>query len=262
MSDQFRKVYFVRPDGSDDNDGLRNHAEHAFLTIQRAVEAAFHISGLPTSVVTVQVAHGSYAGSINVAGSIPARRDRNGFMIRFIGDEEQPSKVQLEVTNSDAISVSDGASVLIAGMTLATLGSGNIFTATRRATIGHRNCIFGSAASETINASRYAEVYALGPTTVSGGSTTFAHATTRSTISFTSQTITFEEGVSFSRYLWGVNDSTIRLDKSLIVGCATGGISVHIGGVLNVSSLKGEWRGGVEPRVLEGGLVAFGKLPR
>lgn len=255
MSD-FREHYFVRPDGSDGNDGFRDGPSGAFLTIQRAIDAAFSVSTLPTSTVTVHVAHGSYAAGAAISGLIPARPDKNGFMLRIIGDEEQPGEVVIEAVGADAVRCTDGACILVAGMTLRTREAGNLLTAKRRATIAHRNCIFGSAGSETIYAHRYAEVYALGPTTVSGGSLAFAHATARATISFYHQTIIFGDNIRFSDYLWGVNDATVRLDKCRIVGHATGDISVHVNGVLNLISVEGEWRGGTAPRVLDGGVIA------
>ncbi len=260
MSKQFRRMYFVRPDGSDDNDGAQDVPSAAFLTIQRAIEAVFESSIRPTSAVTIRIAHGLYSGGIEISGSVPAKPDRQGFMIRLIGDEDNPGKVELEAVGADAVFVSDGASILIAGMTLRTSEAGNLLTAARRATLAHRNCILSSAASETINAHRYAEVYAMGPTIVSGSSLAFAHATTRSTISFSRETLIFRENVHFSRGLWGINDATVRLDKCRIIGRATGPIGVHINGVLNTSSSEGEWRGGTEPRVLEGGIIAVGKL--
>lgn len=253
---KFRKCYFVRPDGSDNNDGSRDGPSGAFLTIQRAIEAACSVSTLPTSAVTIHVAHGSYSGGIAVSGLIPAKPDKNGFMILLIGDEEHPGSVELEAVGADAVRCTDGACILIAGMTLRTREAGGLLTAKRRATIAHRNCILGSAASETINAHRYSEVYALGLTTVLGGSLAFAHATSRGTISFYRQTIIFGEGVHFSTYLWGVNDATVRLDKCRIIGHATGDIGVHVNGVLNVISTVGEWSGGTLPRVLDGGVIA------
>lgn len=253
---EFRQFYFVRPDGSDNNDGFRDGPSGAFLTIQRAIEAAFSVSTLPTSTVTIHVAHGSYSGGIAVSGLIPAKPDKNGFMLLLIGDEEHPGNVELEAVGADAVRCTDGACILVAGMTLRTREAGNLLTAKRRATIAHRNCVLGAAASETIYAHRYAEVYALGPTTILGGSLAFAHATARATISFYHQTIIFGEGVHFATYLWGVSDATVRLDKCRIVGRATGDIAVHVNGVLNVISAEGEWRGGTEPRVLDGGVIA------
>ncbi len=257
----FRQHYFVRADGVDDNDGTRDDPSGAFLTIQRAVEAAFSVSALPVCTVTIHVAHGHYDAGVTISGLIPAKPDKNGFMLLLVGDEQYPDKVIVEATGADAVRCTDGASILVAGMTLRTRESGNLFTAKRRATIAHRNCVLDSAASETIYAHRYAEVFALGPTTVSGGSLAFAHATARATISFYHQTIIFGDDVRFATYLWGVNDATVRLDKCRISGRATGPITVHVNGTLNLISVEGEWSGGMPPRVLDGGVIATDSLP-
>ncbi|MDQ3078474.1 MAG: hypothetical protein M3R03_00540 [Pseudomonadota bacterium] len=257
----FRQHYFVRPDGLDNNDGSGDHPSAAFQTIQRAVEAVFSVSTLPTSPVTIHLGHGCYRAGIAVAGLIPAKPDKNGFMLLLVGDEEHPDKVVVEAKGTDALRCTDGASILVAGMTLRTHEAGNLFTAKRRATIAHRNCILDSAASETIYAHRYAEVFALGPTTVSGSSLAFAHATARATISFYHQTIIFREDVHFATYLWGVNDATVRLDKCRIIGRATGPITVHVNGTLNLIGVEGDWTGGAPPRVLDGGVIASDSLP-
>ena len=257
----FRECYFVRPDGLDTNGGCRNDPAGAFRTIQRAVEAAYSVFTLPTSTVSIHVAHGCYDAGIVVSGVIPAKPDKNGFMLRLVGDEERPDKVILEAVGTDAVRCTDGASILVAGMTLRTREAGNVFTAKRRATIAHRNCILDSAASETIYAHRYAEVFALGPTRVSGSSLAFAHATARATISFYHQRIIFGEDVHFATYLWGMNDATVRLDKCQIFGRATGPITVHVNGTLNVISVEGQWQGGMAPRVLDGGVIATDELP-
>lgn len=257
----FRQHYFVRADGQDGNDGSRDDPSGAFATIQRAVDAACSVIALPVSTVTIHVAHGCYSAGVAISGSIPAKPDKNGFTLLIVGDEQHPDKMIVESTGADAVRCTDGASVLIAGLTLRTRDAGNLFTAKRRATIAHRNCILDCAASETIYAHRYAEVYALGPTIVTGGSLAFAHATARATISFYHQKIIFREDLRFATYLWGVNDATVRLDKCRISGSATGPITVHVNGTLNLISVEGVWRGGTPPRVLDGGVIATDSLP-
>lgn len=122
---EFRKCYFVRPDGSDRNDGVHDSPSAAFLTVQRAVEAAFSVSTSPTSAVTIHVAHGTYFVGIAISGLAPAKPDKNGFMLRIIGDEQYPDAVKLENTGGDAVRCTDGACILIAGVTLRTHETGS-----------------------------------------------------------------------------------------------------------------------------------------
>jgi hypothetical protein len=247
--------YFVRPGGSDQNDGS---SSAPFLTIQRAVDEAISV-GSSSSVVKIHVGHGRYSGGIRVVGPVPAKPCAEGFRLFITGDVKQPGAVEMSAVAVDALHVSDDARVLIAGMTLKTRGIGNLITSTRRSVVGHRDCIFADAAGETFSASHYSEILARGPSMITGAGTSFAHATTFSTISFAKETITFAPGLKFAAYLWGVNNAIVKLEKARIIGSAAGDIAVHINGVLNVSSLDGEWGGGSEPRVHEGGLVAFGK---
>jgi hypothetical protein len=53
-----------------------------------------------------------------------------------------------------------------------------------------------------------------------------------------------------------VKDATLSSDKCRIIGRATGDINVHVHGVINVICTDGEWRGGKEPRVSDGGVIA------
>ncbi len=55
------RTYYVRPDGSDANDGLANTSGRAFLTVQKAMDAAAAID-FNGFMVTIQLADGTYAG--------------------------------------------------------------------------------------------------------------------------------------------------------------------------------------------------------
>ena len=76
--------YYVRPDGSDSNDGS---ASHAFLSIQ-------HAANLAGPGATVHVASGIYPGGIttNISGTASAR-------IRFVSDEKWGAKVMANGTS-------------------------------------------------------------------------------------------------------------------------------------------------------------------
>lgn len=55
--------------------------------------------------------------------------------------------------------------------------------------------------------------------------------------------------------MWGINDASVYLDSATIVGKAGGGITVHVGGILNVSSCVGKWTGDQPMFVSNGGLI-------
>src|SRR3954447_13757840 len=61
------RTYYVRTDGSDSNNGLANSSSGAFLTIQKAIDT---VGALDLSIynVTVQVADGTYTGTVTVTG--------------------------------------------------------------------------------------------------------------------------------------------------------------------------------------------------
>jgi len=54
--------YFVRTDGSDQNDGLANNSGRAFLTIQHAIDIASAILNIYQYQITIYVADGDYNG--------------------------------------------------------------------------------------------------------------------------------------------------------------------------------------------------------
>lgn len=248
------RTYYVRTDGSDSNDGLANTAGGAFLTIQKAINAAYSLDCNGYNV-TIQIADGTYTGGMLIFGKLTGAFDNGNQPLRIIGNETTPGNVVINPTNADAVRVGDKATVLLAGMRLRTTTSGSALNASNGAYVELRNVDFGTCATETIQSSTFATVRAIGPISVSGASTSFVHATKRSLVSFSDQTLTFTGTPAFGTYLWGLNDASVHLDSATIVGTATGGITVHINSVLQVSSCTGVWTGGVEPSVLTGGRI-------
>lgn len=248
------RTFYVRTDGNDSNNGLSNTSGGAFLTPQRAINAAYALD-CNGFLVTIQIGDGTYNSGMMIFGKLTGAFDNGNQPLRIIGNEGSPGSVVINPTNADALRVGDKATVLVAGMTLRTTTSGNGITASAGAYIEHRNLVFGACASETIWTGPFANVRAIGPTNVTGGSGGFVHATKRSLVSFSDQTLTFTGTPAFSVYIFGINDASVHLDSATIVGTATGGITVHINGVLNVSSCTGKWTGGVEPFVATGGRI-------
>ncbi len=248
------RTFYVRKDGSDSNDGLSNTSGGAFLTIQRAVNAAYSIDARG-SVVQIRIADGTYAEGVNIYGRPVGAFDNGDQPLRIIGNETNPENVVINPTGQDAVRIGDKATVLLAGLAIGTTTSGTGLLVSNGAQVHHRNLRFLACATETIGAFGHCSVIAIGNTTVVGASGGFVHATNKAIVGFSGRTLTFVGTPTFTTYLWGINDASIYLDSATIVGKANGGITVHIGGILNVSSCTGVWTGGQPLLVTSGGLI-------
>lgn len=95
------RTYYVRTDGSDSNNGLSNTAGGAFLTIQKAIDAACSLD-LGICKVTIQVGAGTYTAANTLKSYVGAGP------ILIVGDEATPSNVTINTTsancfNADAV---------------------------------------------------------------------------------------------------------------------------------------------------------------
>ncbi len=249
------RAYYVRIDGSNANSGLANNALGAFATVQRAIDAAYALD-LNGFKVTIFLGPGTHAGEMKLHGKLVGAKDALGQPLQIIGNEAAPASVILNPGTSYGFELSDFAYILVAGVTF-TNTAGNGLTARDGATVDHRNCVFGAITVEKILTLQHAAVRAIGPTSVSGNSVSFVHATKRSIVDFASQTLTYVGNPVFSNYIFGINDAAVNLDSATIVGTASGGIVVHDQGILNVSSLTGIYTGGQAAQVDDGGIIAI-----
>ncbi len=99
--------YFVRPDGSNSNDGLSDTAGGAFLTVQKAADAVGALD-LSTFNATVNVRAGTYAENVTYKPPVGAG------IVSFIGDETTPSNVVVQRFSRTAT----GPDLIIAGFKL------------------------------------------------------------------------------------------------------------------------------------------------
>jgi hypothetical protein len=249
------RTYYVRSDGSDSNSGLANTAGGAFLTIQKAIDVAYSLD-LGGYGVTVQVGDGTYTGGLKLYGPLIGAENSDGRPLQIIGNEGTPANVVLSVTSDNAVALYNAAYVFLAGIEFRTTSSGYGWLPSGNSLIEHRNCRFGAVAQEMILSLSGSIVRAVGATTVAGNAASFCHATKRSLIDFDSQTITFSGSPVFSTYLWGVNDATINLSGATLTGTVTGGITVHLNGLLNATAITGSYLGGSAPVVDDSGYIA------
>lgn len=101
------RLYHVRPDGSDANDGLSDTPGGAFATVQKAINAALTLDNGPNSVA-IALAPGSYGEAVVIdrplIGSGP---------LQITGNAGAPASVSL-----DRVTCRDGAHVRLEGVAL------------------------------------------------------------------------------------------------------------------------------------------------
>jgi len=142
-------VYFVRPDGSDSNNGLSNDSTGAFQTIQRAVDHVLDSIDFGGYPVTIQVGDGTYTAPVDINGP-----QVGGGGLRIIGNRENPEKVVIATTDVDCIAAKQIA-VEVAGLELRTDVTGNCLHIAEYAHVTFGNIRFGPCARTHINGHRY-----------------------------------------------------------------------------------------------------------
>jgi hypothetical protein len=96
------RTYYVRTDGSDSNTGLANSAGSAWLTLQKAVDVISGTLDLATYDVTVNVADGTYTGTIQIKTLVTG-----GGQVKFVGNTTTRANCNLTssgstINNNDA----------------------------------------------------------------------------------------------------------------------------------------------------------------
>lgn len=139
------RTYYVRTDGSDSNNGLANTAGGAFLTVQKAIDvvATLDFGG---QVVTVQIADGTYAGAVTIAGLMVGQKSSADLILQ--GNLATPANVvfSYNTASSATILVSNGAKATIQGIKFNAAASNPYsIQASNFAHVSFTTCEFGVA---------------------------------------------------------------------------------------------------------------------
>lgn len=118
------RIYFVRTDGSDSNDGLTNSAGGAFLTIQKAINVIASSVDINGFDVTIQVVNTSSPSTFTGGASVIGPWVGSG-SVRLLGDTTTPANVVISTTGVDCIKVQGAGRLRVAGFKLQTTTAGH-----------------------------------------------------------------------------------------------------------------------------------------
>lgn len=191
------RTYYVRPDGSNSNTGLVNSSGGAFLTIQKAIDVVAELD-ISIYAVTIQVAAGTYTGSVTVTGPFPFG---NG-VVTVLGDATTPSNVVLSTTSAAVFTVTRGAILSISGVKMQTTTSGTAIDARTNSIVTMSgNFEIGATASGGLRAQTGASIDAPSlAIAVSGSGPYLFRASPGGSISAFNSTITLSGTPAFSSY--------------------------------------------------------------
>lgn len=223
------RTYYVRTDGSDSNTGLADTSGGAFLTIQKAIDAAAAIDLGPYSV-TIQLGDATYT-SANIL-----KRCVGGGSVTIKGNSGTPANVLISVTGADCfLGENVGTKYIIKDMKVAST-SGSGFSIIGGSTyVEYSNIDFGSCTNH-IYARNGAYAKALGNCSISGGATYHIRAQTLGSISLgTSLTFTLTGTPAFSSgFCYSSQLAVVQLYLTTFSGTATGTRYVcELNGVIN-----------------------------
>ncbi len=212
------RTYYVRTDGSDSNNGLANTAGGAFLTVQKALNV---IKGLDFNgqSVTVQVADGTYTGSVTVPVTVGQALTSD---LTIQGNSGTPGNVIISTTSADCFAAVSGVRALIKDMELRTTTAGYCLDANGAGTeLQYTNLRFGACANDQILASGGALITCIGNYSIVGAAARHWNSD-RGIIEVGNRTITITGTPAFSSAFANASQGHIRAFNNTYSGSATG----------------------------------------
>lgn len=210
------RTYYVRTDGSDSNNGLANTSGGAFLTIQKAINAACALD-LSIYPVTIQVGAGTWTAAISLGSYLGVGP------ITLQGDTTTPSNVTISRTSANCIDANNvlGKWVVTGFKYLTTTFGYGLSVVNSTVNIGVAE--FGACATGHVNSEQGSNVTFQSNYTISGGSTRHWFSTTGALIQCTNLTVTITGTPAFSSaFLIGSRGSGALISGNTFSGAATG----------------------------------------
>lgn len=226
------RIYYVRTDGSDSNDGLADNSGGAFLTIQKAVDVAKGLDVPAAYTVSVLVRAGTYTAGVNIDGPLVG-----GGTLAISGDTTTPGNVILNATSDDGFFLTNNARATIRGFKLTTTTSGACLKANLGAYLLYGNIEFGACAASHVDLGTDATGYCAFACAISAGAVSHFHTGAPSTLITNAVTITITGTPAFSSYFAGTAGGYQVLSSLTFSGPATGKrFLAHKNGTIDVGT--------------------------
>jgi hypothetical protein len=209
------RIYYVRTDGSDGNNGLANSSGGAFLTLQKAIDT---VAALDLSIynVTIQVADGTYAGAVVVS----APWTGSG-AVTLQGNTSTPANALLSTGAGDCITVLAGGTLTVTGFKLT--NSGAFLLHASSGAIRFSLLTFGTCGSQQVRVTDGGRMLASGNYSIDGGAGNHWSALGNGIIRVQAKTITLTGTPAFSGAFANADlGSTVLVNGNSFSGSATG----------------------------------------
>lgn len=210
------RIYYVRTDGNDGNDGLSNTPAGAFRTPQRAWDEVSQKIDIGGQAVTINISGTTYSAGITDANS-PAVGGR----VLIIGDPATPSNVGIANSGGDCFEIS-GSMVTIRGIKMSNT-NGSCIHAYREGVVNIENVEFGACNEAHIFVDNQGQAILSAGYRVSGPAPTHWLAHTGGLITGGGRTITFIGTPNFSNaFAYALRGGIIENISNVYSGAVTG----------------------------------------
>jgi hypothetical protein len=219
-------TYYISPSGSDvTGDGSSGKP---WATLQHAgswVQGNIDFAG---QTVTIQMAHGTYTGGLQLAGS-PVGATQQGALI-FQGDPADPTACVVDAVGTDCFVANAAASITVQHMTLKCTRSGGwggySLGATYGGVIQVQDVIFGPASLAHMYSARNGNIVIAGDYAISGGSLYHVDCGAYGVVELSQEglpiTVTLNGTPNFADAFVGVEAGFVGAPLNTFVGAATG----------------------------------------
>ena len=190
------RIYYVRTDGNNSNDGLSNTAGGAFLTIQRALDIIVFYLDLRGYNITIQVGDGTYTTRVYLA-----KAWQGAGTITIQGNSIDPGLSVISVTNASAFQFDNVTeNIIIKDLEIRTTTAGHSIYSTYGSKVSYNNVHFGDSAGFHLFAAYGGNIICSGNYHITGDSVVHWCGYSGGQIYCAGRTITFSGSIVCSSY--------------------------------------------------------------